>query len=369
MAIKKLSNKKYKIRVSKYINGLKKERKFTGILPTMGDAKAKERELLQVLSELKDKEENESLRYTWRKALDDYFEHSEEEHRLSTYYNRLKVLEAHTVVWNELELLDIMKINIKTLIDTLSCSNSHKKEVLKYIRQVFDLAVDNRKLNNNPTKNIKIHGDKNYRNKANKLEAMTKDEVVTVLNYMEEIEHNWYDIFAITYLLGLRSSEAVALEFEDIDWSTNQIIISKSWCKKKKGFVPPKNGTSRRIPINNDLKLILKRLLLQNGREGFVLPRIKSWINGGATKILQKIQSDLDIKNTNYHSLRASFITHLLLDGMSVVKVQVLVGHAELSTTQRYIRLSGSDLDGVTDTLSIMPKSNCKILKLKQESD
>ena len=255
-----------------------------------------------------------------------------------------------------MELHEIAKSDVKKLIDSIDCSISHKKEVLKYIRQVFDIAIDNRKSSFNPTKNIKLHGDKNQKDKANKLGAMTKKEVAAVLLYMEDIDHSWYDIFAVTYLLGLRSSEAVALEFQDIDWSTNQIVISKSWCKKKKGFVPPKNGTSRRIPINNELKTILKRLSLASGGSGFILPRVKSWINGGATKVLNKIQSELGIQNTNYHSLRASFITHLLLDGMSVVKVQVLVGHAELSTTQRYIRPSGSDLLGVTDSLSI--KSN-----------
>lgn len=369
MTIHKLGNRKYKIRVTKYINGKKKERKYTGEFSTMGAAKAKELELLQVLAELKDRVENEEFCYNWKKALKDYLEHSEEVHRLSTYYNRQKVLEAHTGSWDQMELHEIAKVDVKKLIESIDCSISHKKEVLKYIRQVFDIAIDNRKASFNPTKNIKFHGEKNQKNKANKLEAMTKKEVAAVLHYMEDIEHDWRDIFAVTYLLGLRSSEAVALEFNDIDWNTNQIVISKSWCRKKKGMVPPKNGTSRRIPINKELKAILKRLVLENGREGFILPRIKSWINGGATKILKSIQTELDIKHTNYHSLRASFITHLLLDGMSVVKVQVLVGHAELSTTQRYIRLSGSDLNGVTDSLSIMPKSSCRILKLKQEID
>ena len=69
--------------------------------------------------------------------------------------------------------------------------------------------------------------------------------------------------------------------------------------------------------------------------------------------MLQAVQKALDIKLTNYHSLRASFITHLLRSGVNVVSVQAMVGHQELSTTQRYIRLDGSDLTGLTKTLEV----------------
>ncbi|WP_417335906.1 tyrosine-type recombinase/integrase [Halobacteriovorax marinus] len=98
-------------------------------------------------------------------------------------------------------------------------------------------------------------------------------------------------------------------------------LISKSWCKHKKGFVPPKNGTSRIVPMNKQLKTHLRELSLKSKDKGFVLPRNKSWMNGGATKVLQTVQSELGIKLTNYHSLRASFITHLLRSGMDIISV------------------------------------------------
>lgn len=58
----------------------KRERKFTGSFPTMGAVKSKEQELIKELEELKFKEENEELRYTWLKAKDDYLDYSEETH-------------------------------------------------------------------------------------------------------------------------------------------------------------------------------------------------------------------------------------------------------------------------------------------------
>ena len=61
----------------------------------------------------------------------------------------------------------------------------------------------------------------------------------------------------------------------------------------------------------------------------------------------------MGIRETNFHSLRASFITHLLLKRTPVHVVQAMVGHSDLKTTQRYVRFVGSDLDGATDVLAV----------------
>ena len=333
----------------------------------MASVRAKELELIQVLEDLKKKEENEQLRYTWKKALNDYLDYSEEIHRMSTYYNRQKVLEAHTGLWDDLELHDLSKECVKKLLNSLDCSISHKKEILKYIRQVLELSIDNRKIFVNPAKNIKIHGDKSHKEKANKLVAMTREEVAQLLTYLKDLNHEWHPIFYVTYQLGLRSSEAIALEFDDIEFEKNHIVISKSWCKKKKGFVPPKNGTSRIVPMNKQLKVFLRELSLKSGGEGFVLPRNKSWMNGSATKVLQAVQKQLGIKLTNYHSLRASFITHLLRNGSDIVSVQAMVGHRELSTTQRYIRLDATDLQGATSALEIDMEPKGRVLSFEKD--
>ncbi len=369
MAISKLPNKKFYIRVSTRINGKKVERKFTGHLPTMGAALAKELELNRELKALKETFENQDSRYTWKQALKEYLDHSEEIHRLSTFYNRMKVLEAHTSVLNDIELNDLDKASIRGLIDQANCSIAHKGELLKYIRQVFEHAIDNRKLSINPAKNINLMGNKNLKRKANHLTAMTQSEVARFLAYTKENNEQWYPIFFITYHLGLRSSEAVALEFEDVDWERGHVVISKSWCKLKKDFVPPKNGSSRIVPMNKSLATLLKELALLNGGKGFILPRSKFWMNGGATQIIHIIQEELGIKLTNYHSLRASFITHLLRNGMSLVQVQAMVGHEDISTTQRYVRLDGTDLQGATSSLDYEPEEKGLVLEFKSNEN
>lgn len=353
MAIRKLGNKKYSIRVTKNICGRRREKRYTGLFSTMGAVRAKEAELLKELVELKVFEESESHKNTWKIALDEYLAYSEENHRLSTYYNRSKNLEAHTSCFYDNDLSSFSRLMIKEWINSKNCSITHKKEILKYVRQVFELALENRRISFNPARNIKIHGDKNTLSKANSLSAMTIEEVRRVLQYTKDFVPEWYGIFYVTYQLGLRSSEAVALQFSDINWENRQITISKSWCKQKHGFVPPKNGRSRIVPLNDEIFTFLESLYAVRNDDSFILPRNKVWINGGASKVLNTIQKTLGIKRTNYHSLRASFITHLLRSNVDIIRVQAMVGHSDLKTTQRYIRLDATDLVGITSVLEL----------------
>ena len=169
--------------------------------------------------------------------------------------------------------------------------------------------------------------------------------------------------------MGLRSGEAVALKFENISWEKEHILINSSYCKQKGGMVPPKSGKSRIVPMSKNLASFLKKLLLKNNDREFVLPRIKSWMNGGATKVIQNIQNEIGVKRTNYHSLRASFITILLRKGVSLVQVREMVGHRDLKTTERYIRLDATDLVGATDCLELHDQKVGKVLHLKKNQD
>lgn len=153
---------------------------------------------------------------------------------------------------------------------------------------------------------------------------------------------------------------------EGIDFENKRVTISKSYCSKSKIIKCPKNERVRSIALNDSLILYLKELYLERKEQDHVLPQINKWRRGEAASVLNAVQDELGIKRSNFHSLRASFITHLLSNGVPIIKVQAMVGHRELETTQRYVRLSGSDLDNVTETLSIDLKE-AKVIELKKK--
>ena len=99
-----------------------------------------------------------------------------------------------------------------------------------------------------------------------------------------------------------------------------------------------------------ELISFVKKLKLSSGGTEYVLPRGKQFLRGEGAKVLKAMQKELGIQPTNFHSIRASFITHLLLAGVPITTVQHIVGHADLKTTSAFVRLCGSDLVGATDS-------------------
>lgn len=106
-----------------------------------------------------------------------------------------------------------------------------------------------------------------------------------------------------------------------------------------------KNGTSRGVPLNPDLKLALSRLRTESGnpRDGPVIrsERGSHMTARSVVNWFRATYAELGFDGCSSHSGRRTFITRsarlLARSGGSLRDIQELVGHRDLSTTQRYI--------------------------------
>ena len=140
-------------------------------------------------------------------------------------------------------------------------------------------------------------------------------------------------ILALAYSAGLRSQELIKLKVSDIDFERKTIHICQSKYKK-----------DRIVPLSNYIAKGLKKYLsvehphiwLFNGREpdGRYSPKGLSWVMREALK-KTSIQ-----KKVNLHSLRHSYATHLLEDGVNIVTIKELLGHATIQTTMIYLHVA-----------------------------
>jgi len=146
-------------------------------------------------------------------------------------------------------------------------------------------------------------------------------------------------LFMLLYGCGLRISEALSLNIGDMP---------------RDGFlrVMGKGNKERQVPVLS----IVERTLLDclstcpfpaddKDRAIFLGARGKRLNQGVAQKAMRDVRSSLGLpENATPHALRHSFATHLLQNGANLREIQELLGHASLSTTQRYTEVNAEEL-------------------------
>jgi len=150
-------------------------------------------------------------------------------------------------------------------------------------------------------------------------------------------------IFELLYGCGLRVSELVGLNLEDIDGG-------ERWLR-----VRGKGRKQRQVPFGTKAAAALERYLSErkpgaDPKALFLNHRGGRLTQRGVRGIvkLYAILAGSD-PSVHPHSFRHAFATHLLADGADLRAIQELLGHASLSTTQRYTQLSLTELMKVYD--------------------
>ena len=151
-------------------------------------------------------------------------------------------------------------------------------------------------------------------------------------------------IFELLYGCGLRISELVGLNLDDFDFG-------ERWVR-----VRGKGRKERQVPFGSKAAHALERYLSQRSpargeeRVLFLNHRGGRLTDRGARGIVKfyarMITGDSSI---HPHSLRHAYATHLLSDGADLRAIQELLGHAQLSTTQKYTQVALNDLLAVYD--------------------
>ena len=137
---------------------------------------------------------------------------------------------------------------------------------------------------------------------------------------------------------GLRLGEIVALEWGDVDLHARRLTVQRSdWC----GHVTvPKGGRSRRLPMTERLTRALKASRHLRSDRVLCLPDGKASTRDRVIKAIRGSQRVAGLPQAGVHVLRHTFCSHLAMKGAPARAIQELAGHADLSTTQRYMHLS-----------------------------
>jgi integrase len=169
-----------------------------------------------------------------------------------------------------------------------------------------------------------------------------------------------HDLRALAVVLlggdaGLRAGEMNALEWADVDLRQGVLHIRRSEWKGQ--VTVPKGGRSRKVPMTERLRAILQELKHLKGARVLYADQ-----GGHATQKVVRVWMAAAQKragltdNGGVHILRHTFCSHLAMRGAPAMAIKELAGHANLSTTQRYMHLSPAARDEAIALLNHRPR-------------
>ena len=173
-----------------------------------------------------------------------------------------------------------------------------------------------------------------YDNK--RVRFLSHDEAHTLLEILKGKSQEIYEMALLSLHCGLRAGEVFSLTWKDVDLDLITLLDTKNKSK------------NRVVSMTADVKTIFMQMD-QGGKQDLVFPDRKS---GGTRKQISKsfpravaetgLNEGIDDRRqrVTFHTLRHTFASWLVMEGISLYEVKELLGHASLTMTERYAHLA-----------------------------
>lgn len=182
----------------------------------------------------------------------------------------------------------------------------------------------------------KIENPRVWHKLPNVLSLEEIEKILSVIDESTALGTRDIAIFELMYSTGLRVSELVNLQMNDINFEEKVIIVMGKGSKER--VIPFGTVASKRL--NKYIADVRPHLLKQDTNIVFLTRRGKKFTRQAIWKMLKLYARKAGIKKEIYpHTLRHSFATHLLMNGADLRIVQELLGHSDISTTQIYTHI------------------------------
>ncbi|HJE82955.1 site-specific integrase [Megasphaera stantonii] len=292
----------------------------------------------KLLDEVKEKTASEIIDealegITFKQLADLFMKENEpllEYETILVYQSALKQAQA---LW-DLPVTEISHMNLAKLINEMSVAASSKKTYFSKIKRIFNYAVSPCKIIlTNPCAGVTIPKDKRQK----KIKTLSNQEFLNLLDYARKESYETYIKLALAGYAGLRYSEILGLTWNDINFKTMELTVSKQYGRTGKGQYKMKSTKSmngyRTIPIPVELTKILlqykKSVPLQINSRLFAdvsnnSTAVNSIISGGGYTI-------------TIHGLRHTYASRLVANGVDVKTVAALIGDTVETVIKTYV--------------------------------
>ncbi|WP_245935455.1 site-specific tyrosine recombinase/integron integrase [Winogradskyella arenosi] len=173
--------------------------------------------------------------------------------------------------------------------------------------------------------------------------VLSKEEIIDLLQVTKNLKHR--AILGLIYSSGLRIGELLNLRLSDIDLDRNQVFIKQS-----------KGRKDRTVVLSEVLKpLLCNYINTYRPQIHFVEGQKGSTYSASSVRSFLKKSCELANikKQVTPHTLRHSFATHMLENGVDLRYIQILLGHSKPETTMIYTHVAQHSLMEIKSPLDV----------------
>lgn len=221
--------------------------------------------------------------------------------------------------------------DFKQYLASKGLSASSVSRTLSSMRSLFQFLVSNGICDNNPAK--AVHNDKVEKKE---LMVLTSKEVETLLSQPDVTDIKGMRdkaMLEILYATGIKVSELIGLQLDDFNIQLSFIRCGNG---DKERFIPIYPIAAKAVSTYIEKA---RKLFVFDNREKALFVNVtgERMTRQGFWKILKAYAVSAGIKKTiTPHTLRHSFAAHLLENGADIHDIQLILGHSDIASTQRY---------------------------------
>ena len=180
--------------------------------------------------------------------------------------------------------------------------------------------------------------------------VLSPEEMIAIIQYTRNIKHR--AILTLIYSAGLRIGELLHLKLNDFNLNRKQLHIKSG-----------KGRKDRYVTLADSFIPLLKNYLITYNPNSYFVegPEGKPYSDSSIRKVLSRSCRAAGIyKKVTPHTLRHSYATHLLENGVGLRHIQELLGHSKPETTMIYTHVARKDLLDITSPLDTAVKQLSK---------
>ena len=274
-------------------------------------------------------------------VLEEFLEVDKARYQANTLYDTKQGFSYVKEVFGNTPISKITYKMLQTFFNSRSDQGLEtNKRIRKTLNRLFDYAIRAGYIKDNPNRLVIVSGVERTKEKG----VLSFEDFNTLINYLDSKNDFYYSAYSIAmkiaFYTGLRSSEVLALEKKDFDFTLNQIDISKKLVTKglkKEQFYATREMKSKKskaiIPMPNILRNEIIQWFSMNPYEKVVCDIEGNYINPTSlSNRVKAIAQQFNI-NFNFHMLRHTYATTLVMNNVDIKTTQELMRHSNFNTT------------------------------------